>query len=98
MRFGLTLAALALAGAMLAGCGERVSWRQKLTLEVETPDGIVTGTGVVQIRMRWLEDWQRFASANSVGSDVRGEAVVVEVAPGRYLFALVSWASYGLAL
>ncbi|WP_421849666.1 hypothetical protein [Oricola sp.] len=67
-------------------------------MEVETPDGIVTGTGVVQIRMRWLEDWQRFASANSVGSDVRGEAVVVEVAPGRYLFALVSWASYGLAL
>ncbi|WP_421849674.1 hypothetical protein [Oricola sp.] len=64
MRAGLTLAALALAGAMLAGCGERVEWHQKLTVEVETPDGIVTGTGVVQIRMRWLEDWQRFASAN----------------------------------
>ncbi|MAZ14876.1 MAG: hypothetical protein CL535_00855 [Ahrensia sp.] len=83
---------------LLAGCGERYTWRQKLVLEVETPNGVVKGGSVVAMKMHWLAEWQHFASATGVDSDVRGEASFVEVAPGCYLFALINWKSYALGL
>ena len=93
-RFFLILALFPL----LAGCGERYSWHQKLVLEVETPNGAVKGGSVVAMTMHWPEGWQRFGGVNGVDSDMRGEASFVEVAPGRYLFALIGWNSYELAL
>jgi hypothetical protein len=76
---------LLLALLTLTGC-ERYSWRQKITVTVETPAGDVSASSVSQVswRKRWIQTdgspWSR---------DVTGEAVVVEVTPGRYLFALL---------
>jgi hypothetical protein len=64
------------------------SWRQKLTVEVATPAGDVSGSAVVQVDATFLSDPP--LGTNEVNYNVTGEATVVEVAPGRYLFALVS--------
>ena len=64
---------------------ETHSWRQKLTLVVETPEGEVTGSSVTEVRVRFYGR----AIGNEVEYDLTGEAAVVEVLPGRYLFALL---------
>ncbi|MEO8531046.1 MAG: hypothetical protein ABI459_07470 [Deltaproteobacteria bacterium] len=69
----------------LSGCGKVVSWKQKLTLIIETPAGEVTGHSVVAISARYFRE----TIGNEVEYDVTGEAVVVEVLPGKYLFALL---------
>jgi hypothetical protein len=70
-------------------------WRQKLSLVVETPAGEVTGSSVSAVRVEMGPNL--FMDSPSIGVEFVGEAAFVEVAPGRYLFALVSngpgWAS-----
>jgi hypothetical protein len=70
-------------------------WRQKLTLVVETPVGEVTGSSVSAVRVQMGPNL--FMGTPSIGVEFVGEAAFVELAPGRYLFALVSngpgWAS-----
>ena len=62
------------------------TWRQKMTVFVETPAGEVSGSSVTEV------SWDEHL-IYSVGLNwrfkLRGEAVVVEVAPGKYLFALM---------
>jgi hypothetical protein len=70
----------------LSACGENHVWRQKMVLEVETPSGIVSGGSVTEMTVRWFGGLDRMSS--EVNARVRGEASFVEVAPGRYLFAL----------
>ncbi|MGL6211128.1 MAG: hypothetical protein ACRC14_15010 [Paracoccaceae bacterium] len=79
---------LFLALLTLAGC-ERYSWRQKLTLTVETPAGEVSASSVNQVS--WRKHWIR-TDGMGWDYDLTGEAVVVEVTPGRYLFALLKGA------
>lgn len=75
---------------LLAGCGGGgVSWNQKLTLVVETPHGEVTGYGITSIRFAFKEDAIFFAPGYGSNSDQNGEAAFVEVAPGKFLFALI---------
>jgi hypothetical protein len=77
--------------AALAGCNpfdRGSSWHQRLVLEVETPDGVVSGGSVVATRI-----WKGWALGDANGmllSDIKGEASFVEVAPEKYLFALLS--------
>jgi hypothetical protein len=70
-------------------------WNQKLTLVVETPGGEITGSSVSSMRATMGPGL--FMDSPSIGVAFVGEAAFVEVAPGRYLFALVSngpgWAS-----
>jgi hypothetical protein len=70
----------------LPGCSENHSWHQKLTLVVATPQGEVSGSSVVEVRVT-------FYDPPSFGTEVvyglTGEATVLEVAPGKYLFALL---------
>lgn len=82
MRVSL-LALLALLS--LAAC-ERYKWRQKITVTVETPQGEVSGSSVSEVS--WAKHWIR-TDGMGWDFDVTGEAVVVEVTPGRYLFALL---------
>lgn len=79
---------LLLALLTLSGC-ERYSWRQKLTVTVETPAGEVSASSVSQVS--WAKHW---IQTDGMGwdYDLTGEAVVVEVAPGRHLFALLKGA------
>lgn len=67
---------------------ETHSWRQKLTLVVETPEGQVSGSSVVEVRVSFYQGGQ-IMSGTEVHYDLTGEAAVVEVLPGRYLFALM---------
>jgi hypothetical protein len=72
----------------LTACGETHSWREKTILEVETPSGLVTGGSVAEVTVHWFGWLERKLSASAVNSGKRGEVSFVEVAPGKYLFAL----------
>jgi len=62
------------------------SWHQKLAIEVETPSGLKGGASVVSL----LVGTHAFVPGGARGfKRLRGEATVVEVAPGQYLFGLL---------
>lgn len=68
---------------------EKNGWHQKLMLEIDTPAGSVSGDSVVAVGVSHYSD----ATANfgtEVGYSTTGEATVVEVTSGHYLFALIS--------
>ena len=83
---GLRLSLVLLMTLGLAGCLDRYAWHQKLTVVVETPSGEVSGTSVIEIGASY---GSQPLSPNEVWYGITGEATVVEVAPGRYLFALL---------
>jgi hypothetical protein len=70
----------------LAACGQSYSWNQKLTVQVNTPQGVKTGASVIGIK---VSSGQVGLSQTSASYRVTGEATVLEVAPGKYLFALL---------
>ena len=80
---------LCLLVATLSACGESHSWRQKTIIEVETPHGVVSGGSVSEMRVSYFGWLEKKLSASAMSYDQRGEASFVEVAPGRYLFALL---------
>lgn len=88
----LTTLALCLAGFLayraLFG-GQTVSWHQRLTITVETPSGEVSGSAVTAVKNVDTTGPLVLMEARGVHNRVTGEAVVVEVLPGRYLFALL---------
>lgn len=87
----LILAALAAAGFLafrLSIGGSSGSWHQRLTVTVETPNGEVSGSAVSKIRYTYYANPSKM-TGREVSYDLTGEATVVEVLPGRYLFALI---------
>lgn len=64
------------------------TWRYKMTVVVETPEGIKTGSAV-----RQLSDTDMFDIINFPGTgwgpDFKGEAVVVDLGKRGYLFAVL---------
>lgn len=71
---------------VLFGAGHvRHEWHQKLSLTVETPEGARSGSAVAGV----MANFGRQLSGNEVAYAYTGEAAVVEVAPGKYLFALL---------
>jgi hypothetical protein len=64
--------------ALLAGCGRSDSYRYKLTLSVDTPDGVKTGFSVVE-----MYAWDVSIPARGTMSTARGEAVYVDLGPGQ---------------
>ena len=66
------------------------SWGQKTSVTVMTPAGERSGSAVVQVR--WADTPDILPDAPSFQSDVRGEATMVDLGEGRYLFALTSGA------
>ena len=97
IRLGLILAGGALAlfftFRALFG-GETVAWHQRLTVTVQTPAGEVSGAAVTAITKVDTDGAWVLPEARGVRSKIRGEAVVVEIAPGKYLFALLGGASH----
>jgi hypothetical protein len=80
----LHFTSLAGAATLLSGCWMfPAEWYEKLTVTVETPTGDKSGSSV---------RWQKLAEdmlLDRATSDFAGEAVVVEVAPRKYLFVLL---------
>ncbi|MCB1420406.1 MAG: hypothetical protein KDJ74_15925 [Notoacmeibacter sp.] len=76
---------------LLAGCEEWHSWREKRTITVETPQGTVSASSVVSVKAEIAtSELAKKTAGSPVAWRIKGEAVVLEVAPGRYLFALLS--------
>ena len=74
------------AAAVLGGCGgSSASYRFRMTVEVETPQGLKTGSSVMEVR---LTRGMAIGDSSGVGSSVRGEAVVVDLPDGP-LFVLL---------
>jgi hypothetical protein len=80
----LHFTSLAGVATLLSGCWMfPAEWYEKLTVTVETPTGDKSGSSV---------GWQKLSEDMLLGSahsDFAGEAVVVEVAPRKYLFVLL---------
>ncbi|MCD2175680.1 hypothetical protein [Rhizobium sp. C4] len=85
----LILLLIALRLLVLASCGRDYDWHQKLTVEVETPEGLKAGSSVMSARL--IDTHGPFvpAEANGVSFQLNGEAVALEVSQGRYLFVLL---------
>lgn len=82
------LAFIVLSGIGLSGCDEEWTWKQKLTVTVQTPAGIKTAASVQRGKIIKYGWWQQQWGYGG-GVTLRGEAVALEVAPGKYLFALI---------
>ncbi len=80
------LAVFAVAAVGLAGCQDKHEWHQKLTVVVDTPSGEVSGSSTIEVVAVF---GQLPLSNNEVNYRITGEAAVVEVAPDRFLFALL---------
>ena len=67
------------------------SWNQRLSIEVETPRGIQTASAVTEASWSMPPTWFKIGDSGGgpgLGS-LNGEALVLELEPGRYLFALL---------
>lgn len=85
--------------ALLAACGDQVpTYRYRLKVEVVTPEGVKSGSSVIEVKTRMVRSGSD-PSAQAVRWSVRGEAVAVDLPGGRTLFALlrspsdVEWAA-----
>lgn len=72
----------------LAGCSDRYQWNEKLTLEMEVQTGVKTASSVQTVSK--IHTLWGLPEAKGVRTNFSGEAVVMEVRPGKYLFALFS--------
>lgn len=81
--FGFALLAL-----LLAGCVRFYSWNQRLTLFVNTPDGPMSASSVTHVD---ITDYPYGlpAATNSMESTLTGEAIVMLLPNGQYLFVLL---------
>jgi hypothetical protein len=90
------IVALGVLWLILFGCyrtligGQTISWHQRLTVIVDTPNGEVSGSAVTEVTKTDTSGPLVLPQASGVHGEIRGEAVVVEVLPGRWLFALLS--------
>lgn len=82
----LRMAILLMATVWFAGCQDQHGWYQKLTVVVDTPAGEISGSSIVEVRARFR---QLPLSNSEVNYSVAGEAIALEIEPGRYLFALL---------
>ena len=87
-RLALKGLAFALVAFALASCIRTYTWNQKVTLVVDTPHGEVSGSAVQRVRYAMY-----VVKPSTFPKDgwelVRGEAVVVDLGDGKYLFGLL---------
>jgi hypothetical protein len=83
------LAGVVMTGALLlSGCGSTEKFRYKMTVEVDTPQGVKTGFAVREMRYRANGGFMFGEGRPQL--QLMGEAVAVDVAPGKTLFALLT--------
>ena len=61
--------------------------RYRMTVEVETPEGLKTGSSVIETT---IQSGPRMGDAGGVSYQYRGEAVAVDLPGGNTLFALMT--------
>ncbi|HEY0312884.1 MAG TPA: hypothetical protein VGC56_10365 [Allosphingosinicella sp.] len=65
----------------------RDSWRYKMTVEVETPEGVRTGSAVREVRYQGRNGF--FIAESQPQWRVHGEAIAVDMPGGRTVYALL---------
>jgi hypothetical protein len=86
-----TAVALALPLFLTACDGQSLpSYRYRLTVEVETPQGLKTGSSVIEVNTHYNGKGFPGPEAGGTAKSARGEAVAVDIAPGQTLFALLT--------
>src|SRR5205823_8909224 len=86
VRSSLRLAAVVMIALALAGCERTESYRYKLTLAVNTPEGIKRGSSVVEVLFYEVSFPER-----GTMHKLRGEALYLDLGPGaRPLIALLT--------
>ncbi len=83
---GLLILGGAAAAWAVSEMGDNYTWHYKMTVEVETPEGVVTGSAVREMGNGEASP----LSQSGNPADVRGEAVVVDLGKRGVLFALIS--------
>lgn len=85
---------LGAAGLGNSGCGrETFVYRYRLTLEIETPEGVKIGSGVLECRAFDDTNAKIYFAERRAGSRVRGEAVTIDLGHRGVLFALLARAA-----
>jgi hypothetical protein len=74
----LRLAAVVAICLCLAGCGRSEAYRYKLTLAVNTPEGIKKASSVVQVTF-----WPVSIPASGIMHKLNGEALYLDLGAGR---------------
>lgn len=77
--------------AVLGGCGlmrPSEELRYRLTVEVETPQGLKSGSSVIEVRGVKNPDWVT-PEGRGTRASFKGEAAAVDLPGGRTLFALL---------
>jgi hypothetical protein len=72
------LAILVWAALAVTGCGRSASYRYKLTLSVNTPDGVKTGFNVVEV-----DYWAVSFPAQGEPHKIHGQGLYLDLGPGR---------------
>lgn len=80
---------LIVAGGLIAWwmLGDQNSWRYRMTVEVQTPEGVRSGSAVRKVTFRRRRGF--FLVEGSPSWDVKGQAVVVDLPNGKRLYALM---------
>lgn len=68
------------------------TWRYKITVMVETPEGIKTGSTVREVR--GTVNLNPLPEERGAGFRTFGEAVVVDLGKGRKVFGLIDWQTH----
>lgn len=91
IRRELLRGSLALA-VLLTGCGvfgrDLPTYRYRLTVEVDTPEGLKRGSSVIEVRTA-VAGSMKLPDANALAIRVTGEAVAVDLGKRGLLFALL---------
>lgn len=83
----LSIPLMLVIGSINAISGTSWSWRQKITVIVSTPNGVRAGSSVTTARLTLKNT--RIMPQSGSSYVVSGEAAMVEIVPGKYLFALL---------
>ena len=81
--------AASLAALMLSACGDDTpTYRYRMTVEVETPEGLKTGSSVIEVSTDVASEYT-IPTPGKVTNRVRGEAAAVDLGERGVLFALL---------
>lgn len=84
---GITISILGYVGYVQVAYPD-FTYRYKMTVEVETPEGIKSGSSVIEVETsQWPKKLRGLAGGNTSSSLIRGEAVVVDLNERGVLFA-----------
>lgn len=90
LRYFTSLLLLFLSALALHACSRSETFRYRMTVEVETPEGLKTGSSVIEVHYSETGDKSiTFPEARGINTRARGEAVAVDLPDGKVLFALL---------